>query len=209
MDINSLSVKICRLRLWIELLKNSYYNKNNELETLPNLDINIKEGNSLISRFDLQEPLNDIIKKIKITLDEYKNLIHKYQNTKDKKIKDTLEKTIKAIKDKIKDTILIDGKLATEIRKLKAKQSQAFLFEPPNKKQQSEDEKKKQKLTKQITQKEQELEELESGAIYKNAFEWRFEFPEILADNGDFIGFDIVIGNPPYIQLQKLKENNV
>ena len=217
-DINSFSVKICRLRLWIELLKNTYYNIDNELETLPNLDINIKEGNSLISRFDLQEPLNDIIKNIeievegsksKITLDKYKNLIHEYQNTKNRKAKDTLEKTIKAIKDKIQNTILIEGNKATEIRKLKAKLSQASLFEHPNKKQQSEDEKEKQKLTTEVIQKEQELEELKSGVMYKNAFEWRFEFPEILADNGDFVGFDIVIGNPPYIQLQKLKENNV
>ncbi|MCW3109620.1 MAG: type restriction endonuclease [Segetibacter sp.] len=29
-----------------------------------------------------------------------------------------------------------------------------------------------------------------------NAFEWRFEFPEVLDDEGDFAGFDMVIGNP-------------
>ncbi|HPB01643.1 MAG TPA: class I SAM-dependent DNA methyltransferase, partial [Bacteroidales bacterium] len=58
-DINPNSVKICRLRLWIELLKNAYYKDSvnpstplrmTELETLPNIDINIKCGNSLISR---------------------------------------------------------------------------------------------------------------------------------------------------------------
>ena len=41
-DINPNSVKICRLRLWIELLKNAYYKNATELETLPNIDINIK-----------------------------------------------------------------------------------------------------------------------------------------------------------------------
>src|ERR1019366_1702188 len=53
-DINPNSVKICRLRLWIELLKNAYYKEDTnftELETLPNIDINIKCGNSLLSRF--------------------------------------------------------------------------------------------------------------------------------------------------------------
>jgi adenine-specific DNA-methyltransferase len=52
-DINPKSVLICRLRLWIELLKNAYYKETeyNELETLPNIDINIKCGNSLLSRF--------------------------------------------------------------------------------------------------------------------------------------------------------------
>ena len=83
-DINPNSVKICRLRLWIELLKNAYYkeiqkpapskgadddeerpyfvrasaNEYTELETLPNIDINIKEGNSLLSRFALDADLN-------------------------------------------------------------------------------------------------------------------------------------------------------
>jgi len=57
-DINPKSVAICRLRLWIELLKNAYYHLDADeerelmtLETLPNIDINIKCGNSLISRF--------------------------------------------------------------------------------------------------------------------------------------------------------------
>jgi adenine-specific DNA-methyltransferase len=27
---------------------------------------------------------------------------------------------------------------------------------------------------------------------------WRFEFPEVLNNDGDFVGFDVVIGNPPY-----------
>jgi len=53
-DVNPNSVKICRLRLWIELLKNTYYRPTGELETLPNIDINIKCGNSLISRYNLK-----------------------------------------------------------------------------------------------------------------------------------------------------------
>ncbi|MCL1937440.1 MAG: class I SAM-dependent DNA methyltransferase, partial [Candidatus Azobacteroides sp.] len=39
-DINPNSVKICQLRLWIELLKHTYYHwGTSELETLPNIDI--------------------------------------------------------------------------------------------------------------------------------------------------------------------------
>ncbi|MEX0769877.1 MAG: hypothetical protein WD035_04035, partial [Balneolaceae bacterium] len=54
-DINANSVKICRLRLWIELLKRAFYTPESEyleLEVLPNIDINIKQGNSLVSRFE-------------------------------------------------------------------------------------------------------------------------------------------------------------
>lgn len=34
--------------------------------------------------------------------------------------------------------------------------------------------------------------------ILSHALEWRYEFPEILDDEGQFVGFDIIIGNPPY-----------
>ncbi|MFM6243942.1 MAG: Eco57I restriction-modification methylase domain-containing protein [Dolichospermum sp.] len=50
-----------------------------------------------------------------------------------------------------------------------------------------------------------EIENIESGKIYDHAFEWRFEFPEVLNNDGDFIGFDVVIGNPPYIRQEVIK----
>ncbi len=57
-DLNPNSTQITKLRLWIELLKNSFYAQNSKtLVTLPNIDINIKTGNSLISRFDLNDEL--------------------------------------------------------------------------------------------------------------------------------------------------------
>lgn len=37
-------------------------------------------------------------------------------------------------------------------------------------------------------------------------FEWRFAFPEVLDSSGDFVGFDIIIGNPPYIRQEAIKE---
>ncbi|MCB1176069.1 MAG: Eco57I restriction-modification methylase domain-containing protein, partial [Leptospiraceae bacterium] len=42
--------------------------------------------------------------------------------------------------------------------------------------------------------------------IYQNSFEWRFEFPEVLNEDGEFIGFDAVIGNPPYIRQELFSE---
>ncbi|UOR74906.1 Eco57I restriction-modification methylase domain-containing protein [Helicobacter pylori] len=36
--------------------------------------------------------------------------------------------------------------------------------------------------------------------------EWRFEFPEVLDDEGDFLGFDCIIGNPPYIRQEQIKD---
>ena len=66
--------------------------------------------------------------------------------------------------------------------------------------------KKVEKLTKDTATLETEIEEIKNNKIYENAFEWRFEFPEVLNDEGDFVGFDTVIGNPPYIRQEELKE---
>ena len=41
--------------------------------------------------------------------------------------------------------------------------------------------------------------------IKKQTLEWMIEFPEVLSDDGTFEGFDVIIGNPPYINLEKLK----
>ena len=50
------------------------------------------------------------------------------------------------------------------------------------------------------------MSEIKSNKIYENAFEWRFEFPEVLNNEGDFVGFDVVIGNPPYLTGSAFKE---
>jgi len=105
-DINPNSVNICRLRLWIELLKNAYYQENGELETLPNIDINIKEGNSLISRFDLQDELK--INNIKHEIENYKNRVKDYKENLGGK-KEVLE-SIKALKEKFKLTLKAEWK---------------------------------------------------------------------------------------------------
>lgn len=104
-DINPNSVNICRLRLWIELLKNAYYQPNGELETLPNIDINIKCGNSLISRFALDADLKGALKKSKITVDEYRTAVSSYRNTSDKAEKRQIEALIERIKSNFRTEI--------------------------------------------------------------------------------------------------------
>ena len=89
MDINPNSVNICRLRLWIELLKHTYYTEESNFEhlhTLPNIDINIKVGNSLLSKFPLIDNEN-IPKVLKDKIEKYKLLVKDYKKTNDKIIK--------------------------------------------------------------------------------------------------------------------------
>jgi len=65
--------------------------------------------------------------------------------------------------------------------------------------------KKVQQLTNETKKREAEIEEIKANKIFENAFEWRFEFPEVLNDDGDFVGFNVVIGNPPYINFRDIK----
>ena len=86
-DINPNSVKICRLRLWIELLKNAYYTAESNytyLETLPNIDINIKCGNSLLHRFALTDSIQTVLRESSISISQYKEAVAKYKNAQSK-----------------------------------------------------------------------------------------------------------------------------
>lgn len=208
-DINTNSVKICRLRLWIELLKNAYYKNTTELETLPNIDINIKCGNSLVSRFTIDSDLKQALKKSKWTIDTYKIAVATYRNAENKERKREMEKMIADIKKDFRTEISSKDPKLKKLYELKGEltklSTQYNLFEI-NEKEKKEWEKKTQQFTLEINKLETEIEDIKNNKIYENAFEWRFEFPEVLNDDGDFIGFDVVIGNPPYIQLQSMRE---
>ncbi|MEX2437771.1 MAG: Eco57I restriction-modification methylase domain-containing protein [Candidatus Babeliales bacterium] len=206
-DINPNSVKICRLRLWIELLKRAYYTHESnymELEVLPNIDINIKQGNSLVSRFDLDADLSSVFKNSSHSLENYKQAVQSYKHTGDRTEKARLQRLIDDIKSEYSTTLYnnspINKKLSKERGKLEIMQSDDLFGDVKfTKKQVAAQKKKVKKLTAQKT-------EQESGVFYNQAFEWRFEFPEVLDDEGQFTGFNVVIGNPPYVRQEQFKE---
>lgn len=208
-DINPNSVKICRLRLWIELLKNAYYKNTNELETLPNIDINIKCGNSLISRFSIDADLKQALKKSKWSIDMYRVAVQTYRNAENKEQKHEMERLIKTIKTDFRSEFSSNSKEIRDLSKLKGELfsliNQTSLFEKTAKEKKKFNEDSKT-LSEKVRKQEDLIEEIKNNRIYDNAFEWRFEFPEVLNDDGDFIGFDVVIGNPPYIRQEELGE---
>ncbi|GAA7796781.1 type IIG restriction enzyme/methyltransferase [Helicobacter pylori] len=230
-DINPNSCEITKLRLWIELLKYSYYifeeGKNtNNLETLPNIDINIKCANSLISRFNLNDDLKKI-PNIKKKIQEYKDLVAQYKdpnplyplnkqdlinkiqdlkNTfsltlKDPKTKAELEKAIEKHITNYNDFALDDKSLLTGLNYFIPS-----LFGTPKLSPKEEEE--AFASYGRIRALRKKLDDALSGGEYHNAFEWRFEFPEVLDDEGNFLGFDCIIGNPPYINTRELSKNN-
>ncbi|RVY76795.1 class I SAM-dependent DNA methyltransferase [Helicobacter pylori] len=228
-DINPNSCEITKLRLWIELLKYSYYifeeGKNtNNLETLPNIDINIKCANSLISRFNLNDDLKKI-PNIKQKIQEYKDLVAQYKdpnplyplnkadlinkiqdlkNTfsltlKDPKTKAELEKAIEKHIKKYNFFALDDKSLLAGLNYFTPS-----LFGTPKLSPKEEEE--TFASYGRIRALRKKLDDALSGGEYHNAFEWRFEFPEVLDDEGNFLGFDCIIGNPPYIRQEHIKD---
>ena len=192
-DINPNSVNICRLRLWIELLKNAYYKPDTnytELETLPNIDINIKQGDSLFSKLDLNaEPKNNNIKQ---QFSLYREQVKEYKNTKNKSEKNKILDIIRDIKQDIHKEIDINTDAYLKYKDAKNKlENQTTIFG----------------LTKkEIKEQQKIIGKYEEQQKYPHIFEWRIEFPEVLDSDGNYEGFDLIIGNPPYIQIQKIEE---
>jgi hypothetical protein len=178
-DLNSKAVAICQLRLWIELLKNAYY-KNGIMETLPNIDINIKSGNSLINKLPFQiggkigegEGSVELEKNTQKLIKQYKKLVAEYREESDKRLKSEIRNNIANIKSDLHSIC-----------------SQISFY---------------------VSNKGQVVYDYgEDTSIYNGAFEWAIEFPELLTEKGRFMGFDCIIGNPPYGILNKKQNQNV
>ncbi len=207
-DINPKSVLICRLRLWIELLKNTFYTEEsnyNFLEILPNIDINIKTGNSLISKFDTGLNLFERI-AVKNNIIQYKFITDEYKKTSDYEQKTKFRNQIKRIKSELEKYAIPRDKYYRKYLKKKDELGKLLNIQGNIK-----------SIQKQVVKVSAEVNELENKYkenyhnVYSNSMEWSVEFPEILSDKGEFQGFDLVVGNPPYFSISKdqhLKEVN-
>ncbi|EOH1933409.1 class I SAM-dependent DNA methyltransferase [Campylobacter jejuni] len=218
-DINPNSCEITKLRLWIELLKHSFYQSfedeaYHDLKTLPNIDINIKCGNSLISYFEIDKSLSHY-PNIKERMNKYKNIVKDYkegfytdknqinQEIKNLKISfknfcfaDKFKKEMKSFNEKCEKYSKKYGNfLAVNDEKLR-------IFVSANLTLFDFDEKEAKKEFANLKKEYDNIFNLENN----HPFEWRFEFPEILDDDGNFQGFDLIIGNPPYIRQEEIKE---
>ncbi|GAA9036690.1 class I SAM-dependent DNA methyltransferase [Helicobacter pylori] len=235
-DINPNSCEITKLRLWIELLKYSYYifenGKNtNALETLPNIDINIKCGNSLIFNFPLNSKFTigqtlEFSKNLKAEIKEYKNSVMFYKEGLGEKAKILqniaklksliinyfieqhqakrhLKESLKAFISEYGDGIFdISTAFGMEMLKIARHKDNNYKFVPTlTKKQPSPIGVEANRLLIKIKECYETLENLKNS----KTLEWRFEFPEVLNDEGDFLGFDCIIGNPPYIRQEHIK----
>ena len=228
-DIESGAVDIARLRFWLALVVDEV-----EPLPLPNLDYKIMQGNSLLESFegiDLSQISDasayeavyeseqielfsgEAKKKVSMSLqfEDVKTLMDDYFNANDPEIKKDLHK-------RIDDQVLnhIRFTLAEHKRELKKKASKfekkvSLDIAAARTSAQVEKIRTNSKTAKALAKLNAELAEYDkkehklaqiSNSNERPFFLWHLFFQEVFDDGG----FDIVVGNPPYVQLQKMQE---
>lgn len=178
-DINPNGIEIAKLRLWL-WLADSY--EPGYIKPLPNIDYNLRVGNSLIGYVDLGEfkgerlTLSDFLRdEEKPTLDlllkERNDLIHEYKITWGEEAKE-LKESVQELDEKISN--LLNAYLYRKFR-------------------------------------EKNIEINREEFLRLNPFHWGFEFYEVFALDKlqEERGFDVVIGNPPYVDIKGMNPKDV
>lgn len=213
-DVMKWAVDAAELRLWLQLIIETTI-KGDELKKsplLPNLNLNLRVGDSLVQEiggisFNVRS--NEIDAKLKKKLEELKKEKASYfenpQRAKYKSSEDFHKQELKLFNSiigsrinilqeeneiKIKGTetkqITLGAKTTTKAKKFDDKTNKKILSEIKENKKQIQNLKKMKKALKNSD---------------KKPFVWEIDFAEIFGDKN---GFDIVIGNPPYIRQEKI-----
>lgn len=202
-EVKQWAVWITQLRLWITLLIEAEESfKRSEEPLLPSFDFKIRQGDSLIQMIgsslfpvsgegiiasDIKRKISDLVKlKTEYFYNKCPQQLHEielkhkalYTSILDKRKKDLIQKLTKMkgfTKPEVQDSIF-ETDIQTEID-----------FASKKHKRQIEE------LEFQIHKVDYEISQITTKNL---PFIWRIDFPEIFIEKG---GFDLVIGNPPYL----------
>ena len=176
-DIDPGAIDIAKLRLWLSLVVDEEDFKN--IQTLPNLDYKIMQGNSLIEEFH------------GISLDIEK---------KDKQQKDLFAggSDLDALIDKLhqRQTDFFNAEHPNDKKKKREAVETAIYNVFHN-----ELEKKRNISSIQAKEIESNLKEMTHGNKVRSFFPWKLYFADVFREKG---GFDILIANPPYVPIIKI-----
>jgi hypothetical protein len=187
-DIEPSAVDIAKLRLWLSVVVEQEINEDNpEPHPLPNLDMNIHVGNSLIDEYEGIKLFDKSI--LSKQSDEGKDISQKTSEIMQLSLlvdhTDEILKEMFALQDRYFDEVNEDRK-----KDIKAKIDHI-----------------RDELIRYKLQRDNNIDALKRyEQSLKNKtkpyFIWEMEFAKVFKEKG---GFDIVIGNPPYYQLSKDK----
>lgn len=191
-DLMTSAIQICQLRLWLWISENS-----TELKPLPNIEYNLRIGNTLLgsdSRIDIRTVDYEFIKRIQGTpfitpnMPDYKKIIKELETgvisfDNLKKLKSFLLNTYLYSHDK--NTALLKDLIESLNELIIQNADRIYLDSIKNII-------KNARLKKKVN-----LEFLRR----KKAFYWHLEFPQIFPR-----GFDIIVGNPPYVSAKFMEK---
>ncbi|MDH5719845.1 MAG: Eco57I restriction-modification methylase domain-containing protein [Spirochaetia bacterium] len=183
-DIMHEAVEIAKLRLFLKLVStvDADYQKNNMgLEPLPDIDFNIRAGNTLVG-FATYKQLQESLAE---TLD-FDNQAEKFREQAE-----IVGKVYREFRDE--QLVLDKGMQSQKIAKMNLQKRLNELND---------------KLDRHLfqiynpgSQKEKDFLKWQES---HQPFHWFSEFYEIIHENG---GFNVIIGNPPYVEYTKVKNN--
>ena len=214
-DVMPWAIHSAELRLWLQLIVETDFKKEElrQHPLLPNLNLNLRVGDSLVQEiggisFNLRT--NNLKPHLKRKLEDLKQEKRKYfENSSTAKFKtpeEVREEEIRLFEDIIDERIeSLEVDIQVYENDIKIANSQSNLA--------GEliiDEKKVKESEQKIETNNKEIEKLKSVKQHlkdpeKKPFVWDIDFAEIFAEKN---GFDIVIGNPPYVRYQKISPPN-
>ncbi len=214
-DVMPWAIHAAELRLWLQLIVETDFKKEElrQHPLLPNLNLNLRVGDSLVQEiggisFNLRT--NNLKPHLKRKLEDLKQEKRKYfENSSTAKFKtpeEVKEEEIRLFEDIIDERIeSLEADIQVYENDIRIANSQSNLA--------GEliiDEKKVKENEEKIEINNREIEKLKSVKQHlkdpeKKPFVWDIDFAETFADKK---GFDIVIGNPPYVRHQKISPPN-
>ncbi|KDR55390.1 Eco57I restriction-modification methylase domain-containing protein [Arthrospira platensis] len=203
-DIKPEAIEIAKLRMWLSLVVD--IPSIEDVEPLPNLDYKLMCGNSLISTIHgeqlIPDPTKDqqgtlAITPIQTAIQPLLALQKQYFDAQTEERyqlrKQILEAEMNVFRVAVQDRIqYLQGQLKEcdiDIQSLK-KPTKILLDKRDN-------------ITDKLTNLTNFWEEVNSGKISLNFFQYHLHFRDVFDEKG---GFDVVIGNPPYVRQEAIKE---
>lgn len=224
-DIKPEAVEIAKLRMWLSLVVD--IPDIDDVEPLPNLDYKLMCGDSLISTIqgeqlipppqniptiptkkkkgEFETPRGDqlmieSVTPIQIAIQPLLDLQRRYFDAQAEERHQLREQILAieanvfrvAVEDRYQFWVSKQQELKRKIKAMNGKVSKA-------------QEKEQAQITEKLAELNKFAAEVEKGMRSLNFFQWHLHFNEVFQEKG---GFDIVIGNPPYLNIQKINDKN-
>lgn len=206
-EVKEWAVWICQLRLWLSLFIEAPDEMRNSFEPiLPSLDFKVRPGDSLVQRVGSKSfPVSGhamVGETVKRKVTQLKNLKNEYFGNKTPIKEWEIRQRELAIYDEILQSEIAEETIVLKSLK-NAKPEKQYTFDDFDKKtEQTQFNFNKEKIE-QLESEINELRDQKQNIRKDKPLIWNIEFAEIFVESG---GFDIVIGNPPYVRQEDISD---